>query len=98
MAHITGGGLVENVSRILPAGMSLCIDRCWEEPKVFSWLQELGNVPEAEMDRVFNRGIGFVFVVRPEFAEAVLSVISQTTGFRAWNIGRVQKEGASVVS
>jgi len=85
IAHITGGGLVENVSRILPAGTSLQIDRCWEEPKVFSWLQRLGNVPDAEMDRVFNRGIGLVFVVRPTIADAMLSAIPH----QAWKIGRV---------
>jgi len=90
IAHITGGGLVENVSRILPKGQSLNIDRCWEVPKVFSWLQLLGGVDDAEMDRVFNRGIGLVFVVRPAIVAEVLSVISSATGFRAWNIGQVQ--------
>jgi len=85
IAHITGGGLVENVSRILPKGASLHIDRCWEEPKVFSWLQTLGNVPDAEMDRVFNRGIGLVLVVRPAVADAILSIIPH----RAWKIGQV---------
>ena len=90
IAHITGGGLAENVGRILPKGNSLHINRCWEEPKVFSWLQQLGNVPDAEMDRVFNRGIGLVFVVRPAIADEVLAVISSTTGFRAWNLGDVQ--------
>jgi len=90
IAHITGGGLVENVSRILPKGQSLHIDRCWEEPRVFSWLQRLGSVDDAEMDRVFNRGIGLVFVVRPSIAAEVLSVISSATGFRAWQIGQVR--------
>jgi len=90
IAHITGGGLVENVSRILPTGMSLRIDRCWEEPKVFSWLQKLGGVEDAEMDRVFNRGIGLVLVVHPTIANEVLSLISSATGFRAWNIGEVR--------
>jgi phosphoribosylformylglycinamidine cyclo-ligase len=89
IAHITGGGLVENVSRILPAGRSLHIDRCWEEPKVFSWLQRLGNVEDSEMDRVFNRGIGLVFAVCPAIADEVLAVIPLETGFRAWNIGKV---------
>ena len=90
IAHITGGGLVENVSRILPTGMSLAIDRCWEVPRVFPWLQKLGSVADAEMDRVFNCGIGLVLVVRSAIAEEVLSVISSATGFRAWNIGRVR--------
>jgi len=89
IAHITGGGLVENVSRILPNGMSLRVDRCWEEPKVFSWLQRLGSVADSEMDRVFNRGIGLVFVVRPAIAEELLVLISSATGFRTWNIGDV---------
>ena len=90
IAHITGGGLSENVRRILPAENSLRIDRCWEEPKVFSWLQRLGNVADSEMNRVFNRGIGLVFVVRPAIADEVLSLISSATDFRAWNIGQVQ--------
>jgi len=89
MAHITGGGLTENVSRILPAGKSLHIDRCWEEPKVFAWLQKLGGVDDTEMDRVFNRGIGFVFVVRPAVVDEVLALILATTGFRAWKVGQV---------
>jgi phosphoribosylformylglycinamidine cyclo-ligase len=92
IAHITGGGLVENVSRILPKGMSLRVDRCWEEPKVFSWLQRLGEVEDAEMDRVFNRGIGLVFVVRPTITEDVLALISSATGFRAWKIGEAQQD------
>ncbi|MDR0328318.1 MAG: phosphoribosylformylglycinamidine cyclo-ligase [Planctomycetaceae bacterium] len=90
IAHITGGGLAENVSRLLPKGNSLRIDRCWEEPKVFSWLQELGNVEDSEMDRVFNRGIGFVFVVRPAVADAVLALVPSATSFRAWRIGQVE--------
>jgi phosphoribosylformylglycinamidine cyclo-ligase len=89
IAHITGGGLVENVSRILPAGTSLRIDQTWEEPKVFSWLQKCGNVEDAEMDRVFNRGIGLVFVVRPASANGVLSTIFAATGYRAWKVGEV---------
>ena len=90
IAHITGGGLVENVNRILPAGRTLHIDWCWEEPKVFSWLQRLGKVEDSEMDRVFNRGIGLVFVVRPTIADEVLSLIPLATNFRAWNIGQVR--------
>jgi phosphoribosylformylglycinamidine cyclo-ligase len=89
IAHITGGGLIDNVSRILPADRSLCIDRCWEEPKVFSWLQRLGDVADAEMDRVFNRGIGLVFVVRPAIVEKVLAAISSATDYKAWKIGNV---------
>jgi phosphoribosylformylglycinamidine cyclo-ligase len=85
IAHITGGGLAENVSRILPTGRSLQIDRSWDEPKVFSWLQKLGGVADTEMDRVFNRGIGLVFVVRPALAGEILPAIP----YRSWIIGRV---------
>ena len=89
IAHITGGGLVENVSRILSEGKSLHINRCWEEPKVFSWLQRLGKVEDSEMDKVFNRGIGLVFIVRPDIADEVLALISSATNFQAWKIGQV---------
>jgi phosphoribosylformylglycinamidine cyclo-ligase len=85
IAHITGGGLEENLSRILPNGQTLQIDRCWEIPLVFHWLQKLGNVDAEEMDRVFNKGLGLVLVVDPNIAEAVQTSID----FRTWNIGTV---------
>jgi phosphoribosylformylglycinamidine cyclo-ligase len=72
LAHVTGGGLVDNLPRILPPGRRAFLRRgSWEAPPVFGWLQRLGNVPQAEMDRVFNQGIGFVMVVRPYFAESI---------------------------
>ncbi|MDR1963683.1 MAG: phosphoribosylformylglycinamidine cyclo-ligase [Planctomycetaceae bacterium] len=86
IAHITGGGLEENVSRILPKEMKLQINRCWEIPHVFSWLQKLGNVDSNEMNRVFNMGIGLVLVVRPDLAE----IVQKSVGFRSWNIGVVE--------
>ena len=87
IAHITGGGLCENVRRILPAGVSLRIDETWETPPVFTWLQTLGNVDAAEMSRVFNLGIGLAIFVRPAIAEEVRTLISESTGFRTWPIG-----------
>lgn len=64
IAHITGGGLVENVSRVLPESLTPKIKpNSWMVPPIFSWLQNLGNVDEAEMNRVFNMGIGLVLVV-----------------------------------
>src|SRR5947209_4915519 len=72
LAHITGGGLVDNLPRILPPGRRAYLRRgSWPVPPVFTWLQRLGNIPQAEMDRVFNQGIGFVMVVRPYFAESI---------------------------
>ena len=90
IAHITGGGLKENVSRILPKGTSLSIQNNWEVPKVFLWLDRLGDVGITEMERVFNRGIGLVVFARPAIAEEVLTLIPSESGFRAWNIGQVQ--------
>jgi phosphoribosylformylglycinamidine cyclo-ligase len=71
IAHITGGGLDENVSRILPPGCRLSIDRnAWQAPAVFDWVRKLGNIDHEEMFRVFNMGIGLVFVVRSASAGA----------------------------
>src|SRR5436309_7343197 len=72
LANITGGGLVDNVPRILPPGRRAFLKRdSWPVPPVFAWLQRLGNVPPAEMDRVFNGGVGFVMVVSRFFAESI---------------------------
>jgi phosphoribosylformylglycinamidine cyclo-ligase len=70
MAHITGGGLVENVPRVLPAGLQARLDRArWPRPPIFDWLQQGGRVADAEMHRVFNCGIGMIVVVAPAHAE-----------------------------
>jgi len=72
LAHITGGGLVENIPRILPAGCAVEIERgAWEVPALFRLIQDLGNIPEDEMARVFNLGIGMVAIVRPTDAAAL---------------------------
>lgn len=90
IAHITGGGLLENVSRILPDGALAKIDRnSWDVPPIFSWLQELGDVDEDEMDRVFNRGLGMALVVSATEAEAIRSLIT-STGTSCWHIGEIQ--------
>jgi phosphoribosylformylglycinamidine cyclo-ligase len=72
MAHITGGGLVDNLPRVLPARCEAVIRRgSWPRPPVFDWLQHLGGIPQPEMDRVFNLGVGFVLVVSPYYADSV---------------------------
>jgi phosphoribosylformylglycinamidine cyclo-ligase len=72
LAHITGGGLVDNVPRILPPGRRVLLHRgSWPVPLVFSWLQHLGNIAPGEMEHVFNLGIGFVMIVSPYFAESI---------------------------
>ncbi|WP_146572692.1 phosphoribosylformylglycinamidine cyclo-ligase [Botrimarina hoheduenensis] len=89
IAHITGGGLVENLSRILPAGVMLDIDPgSWPVPPVFGWLQRLGEVPAEEMARVFNRGVGMALVVSEHFAESIARQLIET-GVETWPIGRI---------
>jgi phosphoribosylformylglycinamidine cyclo-ligase len=70
LAHITGGGLTENVPRVLPDGVQARLERArWPRPPIFDWLQRQGNVQDDEMHRVFNCGIGMVVVVAPEHAD-----------------------------
>jgi phosphoribosylformylglycinamidine cyclo-ligase len=90
LAHITGGGIVDNLPRVLPPGKRAFINRgSWIAPPVFAWLQKLGNVAEAEMDRVFNGGIGFCMVVAPTFAESIKKQLSKE-GVPAFTIGDIR--------
>ena len=67
MAHITGGGLVENLPRCLPEGLSVEVDyNAWTLPDIFNKIQKAGEIEEDEMKRVFNMGIGFCIVVPPD--------------------------------
>ncbi len=89
MAHITGGGLTENIIRVIPDGLGLDIDaRAWPLPPVFDWLMREGQVPEPEMWRTFNCGIGFVMIVAPAQA-AALSADLARLGLAHWSIGQV---------
>ena len=72
MAHITGGGLTENIIRVVPDGLGLEIDtKAWAVPPVFQWLQEAGNISDAEMQRTFNMGIGFVIICSASEADQI---------------------------
>jgi len=74
LAHITGGGLTENVPRMLPDGLTPRFNRAsWPLPEVFRWLQAEGNVAEDEMHRTFNMGIGLVFAVAPDQADTAIA-------------------------
>lgn len=89
VAHITGGGLHENLERILPDGANAVIRRgSWPAPPVFAWLQRLGEVDQAEMDQVFNMGLGLVLVVSPYYAESIQSQLADC-GLASWPIGRI---------
>ncbi|HEX9180392.1 MAG TPA: phosphoribosylformylglycinamidine cyclo-ligase [Burkholderiales bacterium] len=90
LAHITGGGLVENVPRVLPEGLTAELRReSWPLPPVFQWLQQQGNVADEEMNRVFNCGIGMVLIVAAADAPAALAHL-EAAGERAWLIGAVR--------
>ena len=94
-AHITGGGIVGNLPRALPATLGARLDRkAWEEPRVFTEIQRLGNVDEAEMDRVFNRGIGMTLVVAADRVDDALRVL-EGAGRPACAVGVVE-DGAGV--
>jgi phosphoribosylformylglycinamidine cyclo-ligase len=89
MAHITGGGLPENLPRCLPTGVHGVIDpSSWQRPPLFSWLQEAGEVPEADLWNTFNLGVGYCLVVPPTAVQEVLAVC-QDTGYAAWELGTV---------
>jgi phosphoribosylformylglycinamidine cyclo-ligase len=97
IAHITGGGLLENPPRILPEGTALRLTKSWEMPAVFPWLQALGGVPDPEMFRVFNMGIGLVMIVAEYYADSIVRTIRTDAKIPAWVIGDVV-EGNKTVS
>jgi phosphoribosylformylglycinamidine cyclo-ligase len=93
IAHITGGGLVENLARIVPAQVQVRLTRgSWAVPGVFPWVQKLGSIDAAEMERVFNMGIGMVMVVSPHFADSIRKQLADL-GFENWAIGDVHAAG-----
>ncbi|MEE4172975.1 MAG: phosphoribosylformylglycinamidine cyclo-ligase [Xanthomonadales bacterium] len=82
VAHITGGGITENIVRIIPGGLGIEVDSdSWERPPVFRWLQAEGNIEEAEMLRTFNCGIGLVLVTAPDRAEAIAAAAREAGEF-----------------
>ena len=89
MAHITGGGLVDNVPRVLPENTQAVLHRdSWQMPELFRWLQMKGGVADAEMVRVFNCGIGMVVIVAPNQVDAAIKSLSDH-GLKAWTVGEV---------
>ncbi len=90
MAHITGGGIVENLPRVLPRGVGAVIDLdSWELPPVFKWLQENARLDDREMYRTFNCGVGMIIAVPQSRAEEALEVLS-SLGENAWVIGKLK--------
>ena len=96
IAHITGGGLCENLERILPAGIQAQLHRdSWTIPPAFTWLQKLGNIADSEMFRVFNMGVGLVVAAPAEHADECVTACS-TDEYPAFRLGHVSaREGAA---
>lgn len=95
MVHITGGGLVENIPRVLADGLTAVLDaKSWTLPPLFQWLQQHGGVADAEMHRVFNCGIGMTVIVSKENADAAMAQL-QAAGETVYRIGeiRAREEG-----
>ena len=89
MAHITGGGLIENIPRVLPAGTVAEISaKTWTRPAVFGWMEKIGGIAEIEMARTFNCGIGMVVVVAPEHADKCRALL-EAGGETVFEIGRI---------
>ena len=94
IVHITGGGFAGNVPRILPQGVLARIDpQAWPRPSVYPWIQALKELPEAEMLRVFNCGIGMVLAVPKEQSEDIIHRL-QSLGERAYLIGKIERKGS----
>ena len=98
LAHITGGGVLDNIPRVIPAGLGVTLDKqAWSHPAVFDWLQNEGGIPETEMYRTFNMGIGFCVVVAPQDAQPALDALKRA-GEDAIRIGTVTAQPGRTVT
>ena len=96
-SHVTGGGLPDNLARVLPANCDATLHRReWEQPRIFAEIQAAGDVPDDEMQHVFNLGIGMLAIVAPHDRFATLDSI-RAAGHEAWVVGEVS-EGRGRVS
>ena len=93
ISHITGGGLPENLPRVVPDDYRINIDQtAWQRPKIFDWIQDNGGISDPEMLRTFNCGIGMVLIVAANDADKVLAELNNIDAPQAWNIGAIQKK------
>ena len=95
-AHITGGGLYDNLPRVLSSDCAAIIDRrSWEVPPLFKLIQSMGGVPDVEMFRTFNMGVGMVLVVEKGAEASVIEALTEA-GESAWVIGQITSGGSDV--
>ncbi len=98
MAHITGGGITENLPRILPPGTAARIDRTsWTVPPVFQWLQRGGGVPADEMFRAFNMGVGLIVACAPADSDRLLGALADAGEPHAWRVGAIVAGAGDVI-
>ena len=96
LSHITGGGLAENLSRVMPPKQSATVDRStWTPPRVFDLVGELGDVPQDDLERAFNQGVGMVAIVDRRAADETVRLLTER-GVRAWACGEVRAGDGSV--
>ncbi|HRH05856.1 MAG TPA: AIR synthase-related protein, partial [Burkholderiaceae bacterium] len=94
LAHITGGGLLENIPRVLPKGMAAHLKKgSWPQTELFAWLQATAGIDDIEMNRTFNNGIGMVVVVDAQSANAVAQTL-RDLGETVFEIGTIAPQGA----
>ncbi|MCD6077190.1 MAG: phosphoribosylformylglycinamidine cyclo-ligase, partial [Ramlibacter sp.] len=94
LAHITGGGLLENIPRVLPEGLAAHLKAgSWPRTELFAWLQQTAAIDDHEMNRTFNNGIGMVVVVSPAETAAVVATL-RAQGEQVHEIGRIGARGA----
>ena len=98
ISHITGGGLLENIPRVMPSHLSAKLDSTsWTQPEIFQWIQDQGNIDSAEMYRVLNCGVGMVVVISKDSSNEAINHLN-ACGEKAWLIGEVvQFEGEQVI-
>jgi phosphoribosylformylglycinamidine cyclo-ligase len=97
IAHITGGGFKDNITRILPNDCDVIIEtNTWEQPEIFNWIQSQGNISKDEMLRTFNCGIGMVLIIEHSDLNEILDALSQL-GYGAYKIGDVAKGSGQII-
>lgn len=90
IAHITGGGLTENIPRVLPQNSKAVIDlNTWERPEIFNWLQTNGNIEDSEMLRTFNCGVGLAVIIPEDITEELISALRHDD-ITAWKMGQIE--------